>query len=225
MNKLSDRDQIFCRDLLNYSKYHYKRSARLSSEIFIGKLEHHCGIIMANDNVLFAVIHTTGAGLWQSRRESEFSAKGSRLTQLDFCVRNRNNTIGYLPEISTIWIVSVRIGMEGGRDVRASHCRNLATTKYVVRIKSKKEVTYDRSQLLVVYNLNYFANTFLIPISLIFKTIGMNISAAVIFAILKWLTLSARKHYLFLLVPKSWKIKSLVIFRFTKLMLFVCMYY
>lgn len=56
---------------------------------------------MADDNVLFAVIHSYGGQFSQSQRDSEIFPKGIRL-QLDFWLRNRNNTIGYRPEISDL---------------------------------------------------------------------------------------------------------------------------
>lgn len=58
---------------------------------------------MADDNVLFAVIHSH-EGRFDSGNLSgtpKIFPKGIRL-QLDFWLRNRNNTIGYRPEISDL---------------------------------------------------------------------------------------------------------------------------
>lgn len=57
---------------------------------------------MADDNVLFPAIHSHGGVRFsQSQRDSEIFAKGIRI-QLDFWLGNRNNTIGYRPEISDL---------------------------------------------------------------------------------------------------------------------------
>lgn len=74
--------------------------ARLLFEIFIAKALYHCEIIMADDIVLFAVIHSHGGSIQPISAGLRIFPKGIR-AQLDFWLENWNNTNGY-PEISDL---------------------------------------------------------------------------------------------------------------------------
>jgi hypothetical protein len=89
-----------CHDIFFYAARRGALVARLLFEIFIAKALYHCEIIMADDIVLFAVIHSHEGSIQAISAGLRIFSKGIR-AQLDFWLGNWNNTIGY-PEISDL---------------------------------------------------------------------------------------------------------------------------